>query len=250
MQMRTYPICAGEAGVFVHWAVGARTHGVVEVNVPIGTPDRLVIGEAIAIRVLLFDRHVFGHGLVNGKGCSVLVHSPEIISARKGEAVNPDVFRFCEYLGYEWPELDLGENDLEPSDPLYGTTETWSIDKADCSDRRFRTPGEPWNTALGPLILTQHAIEQFHKRLEERDGELLLNPKRSLLRALKPKIELVRVELNDKEQAHKLEKYGAHQVAEHWASPHSTLSFTIIRKPGSSTSTLVSCFWHKNCQKM
>lgn len=245
MQLRTYPVCAGEAGIFVHWSTGLRTNGVVEVNIPLGVEDRLAIAEAIAVRTLLFDRRVFGAGIITGRGCRVLVTSQGIQESLARENPDDPLTKYCEYLTYEWSEISLGMNEVEPGDELFGNSETWAIDQVDWRSKRFRKPGELWNTALGPLFITHHAIDQYGTRLFERDGIKVQCAKRSLLKALNPKIQMVQIELSRDENDAKTEKYGPDMEAEHWASPHSTLRFTILRKPQAGAAILLTCFWGK-----
>lgn len=250
MRLRTHPLCAGDAGVFVHWSVGVNTNGVVEVNVPLDTPCRLAIGEAIAIRTLLYDRKVLGQGLLTGNGRMLIIKSNDILRFVKGERIDETLALHCLYLTHELPEIIFEASDCPVTDEAYGSSEGWHIDQADWRDRRFKLPGELWPTALGPLYITKHVIEQFAARMLEVEKTEITSPKRTLLRYLKPGIQMEKLELSEKEQEHKLSTYGPETEYEIWASPHNRLSFTIIPHPESKTATLVSCYRYRSCQKM
>lgn len=250
MKLNTLPVCAGEAGVFVHWSVGLKKHGIVEVNIPMDEEDRLAIAEAIAIRTLLHDKQIFARKLITGHGTAVALASKDILRFCSGYEVSESLALHCQYLTYETPDLELEHNQLPASDPLFGEPQNWIIYQVDWRDRRFKLCGELWETALGPIYITHHVIEQFAARMLEVENQVLPIPKRSLLRHLKPGIQMRKLELSAKEQAHKLETYGPDDTSEIWATPHNRLSFTIIRRPEDGTATLVSCYRYKACQKM
>lgn len=244
MTLSTVPVVADDEVVRVHWTTGLRNNGVVDVELGADVEDRSVVAELIAIRFLVFDKLVFGRRPVSGKGYELRIHSGAIRKVLQRRSTKKNLIGFCMFLSGPFDGVTLTVMKQRETDRIFGTAETWQADRVDGTDPENKVPQEKWETAIGELYITKHAVEQFAKRLNATNDAEMTNPMSSLLRALNPtKGSLERVLLNEDVMERKDRKYGPHDDATHWRNTESGFVFTVLNSDGDRPGTLVTCFY-------
>lgn len=244
MILSTIPVAVKNTNnVRVYWSTGMRKHGVVTVDVK-QQKDREIIAELAAIRYLVFDKKVFDRRPVGGSGYQLRVYSGAVKKLAQRRSEKPHLVAHALFLSRSFSGVNITVMKQKVTDPLFGTVDTWIYDCISLPGSSGQAVQEHWSTAIGPLCITQHAIEQFEKRLNLQNRDPLANPVASLLRALNVGPErFVRVRLPAKARLQKALKYDQKARVEHWKDIRSGLHLSVARENPADPGTLLTCFY-------
>src|SRR5699024_5466438 len=244
MILSTVPVMdkSGES-INVHWSTGYINNGIVSVVFDKSENDMALIAEFITIRHLLFTREVFSRKPVSGKGYELKVFSGAIRKIVLGRSSKENIIPYGLFLTGSMYGVEITVKKQTTCSPLFGTQDTWQKDFINADDNEDLIPQELWNTALGELYITRHAIEQYEARTNERNRDSITNPERSFFRVICPKRvnNFHKTHLPEAILKHKLTRYGNNNV-EVWRNPTTSLHLTVIRKK-DSPGVLVTSFY-------
>lgn len=230
----------------VFWTTGYKTNGVISVQLGNEEADPLLIAELVAIRHLLFVKQVFGRKPISGKGYELRVFSGAIKKIAQGRSTKSSIVPYGLFLSGAMSGIQIKVEKEKTDNPLFGTVDTRSIDFIDATVTQIMVPQEQWDTALGTIYITRHAIEQYESRLNQRNRDAVSNPELSFHRAIGPDRigHFMRVNLPEDVLGRKFSKYGDSEV-ETWCNPHTSLHLTVVTK-NESPGVLVTCFYREN----
>lgn len=244
MVLSTVPTLSAEDGsVNVFWSTGFKNNGIVKVLFDDGKKDQALIAELIAIRYLLFAKKIFGRKPISGKGYELRVYSGAIKKIEQGRSAKEDIVPYGIFLVGPMSGVQIKVMKQKVCGPLFGTEDTRSTDTIDASEEGNLIPQEIWDTALGELYITRHAIEQYETRLNERNRDPVANAELSFHRAISPDkaYSFRKVELPVSVKKHKQSKYGDDE-SEIWCCLKTSLHITVLRKD-NAPGLLVTCFY-------
>lgn len=232
MTLSTVPVVTDTLNnINVHWSTGLKNHGIVTVQFSSESSDQALIAELITIRHLLFTRQIFGRKPVSGKGYELRVFSGAIKKIAQGRSTKEHIVRYGLFLTGPMFGVQIKVIKQQHTDPLFGSSDTQQIDSIDARDNGNLIPQELWETPMGQLYITRHAIEQYEARLNERNRDPVANPERSFFNAITSNraYSFRKTTLPESVLKHKLAKYGDDNL-EVWRNPETNLHVTILRK--------------------
>ena len=235
MTLSTVPVVTDALNsINVHWSTGLKNHGIVTVQFSRESSDQVLIAELITIRHLLFTRQIFGRKPISGKGYELHVFSGAIKKITQGRSTKKHIVPYGLFLTGPMFGVQIKVIKQQHTDPLFASSETQQIDSVDASDNDNLIPQELWETPMGPLYITRHAIEQYEARLNERNRDPVANPERSFFNAITSRkaYRFCKTELPERVLKHKFAKYGDDNL-EVWRNPESNLHVTILRREKS-----------------
>ena len=228
-----------EGSFYVFWRVGTKRKGVLNILLDKNLEDAGIVCELIATRYLALDKQVFCREPGGGTGYKLVVSKGAIKKLALGKSDKKNLTKFAAHVktrlrGAEisvsqkmdfMPNLD--ECDIEILDPeIQEYTKTYD---------EIVTP------AIGSVLVTQHAIEQYQARISTGDPK---NPWASLVGRLQhPDIQVQT--FDDKVARHKARKYGRVDNVEVWGHTDSKFKFLIVVNDDNEKRVLVTVFERK-----
>lgn len=242
MLLNTVPVPSEMDTITVYWSTGYRNNGAVEVKIPVEREDRIIIAELIAIRHLIFTQEVFGQKPTSGNGYELRVSSGAIRKLMMRRSTKEHLLEFALFLSgpLEGVTITVCKHNL--TDKLFGSLETHKLDTVNIANFENQLPQEKWNTSIGQLYISKHAVQQYEIRLNEQNKDPVSNPMNSLLRALNQG-PFIPVELAEDVANRKKKKYGDNHDVETWKNPYTGLNLTVSKNTPDGTGLLLTCFY-------
>lgn len=244
MTLSTIPVQGNDENlVEVFWSTGFKNNGVVKVTFDSEAEDKTVVAELIAIRFLAFTKKVFGRKPISGNGYELRVFSGAIKKIAQKRSTKQNIVPYGLFLNGSMHGVKIQVTKQKTSDPLFVNTENHHIDHVDARDNGNLIPQELWETAIGTVYITRHAIDQYEARLNARNRNAVSNAELSFFRAIGPDKarEFYKVGLNDSVLECKNTRYGEANV-EVWVNPYTGLQLTVIKKD-NAPSVLVTSYY-------
>lgn len=215
-----------EQGVHrVYWRTGLVNAGVLDVHLDFETDDPSLAAEIVAIRHLLFSKKVFDRAPMKGQGYKLYVSQGAIKKLVLGKSSKVHLSRFAAFLSgrMKGVEIEVRKSTKDMPSEADVTPEQIIISyDAAVSHEILETP------AMGTVLITKHAIEQYDKRNSSGDTD---KPFSSLVKRLS-NAELKRYDLPEAVLKHKARKYGTAENVEVWRHPTSDVNFVVLRERG------------------
>ena len=235
MTLSTVPVVTDALNsINVHWSTGLKNHGIVNVKFSCESNDQALIAELITIRHLLFTKQIFGRKPISGKGYELHVFSGAIKKITQGRSSKKNIVPYGLFLTGPMLGVQIKVMKQKHTDLLFGCSETQQIDSIDASENGNLIPQELWETPMGSLYITRHAIEQYEVRLNEKNRDPVANPERSFFNAITSNraYNFRKIVLPESVSRRKLARYGDDNF-EVWHNPATNLHVTILRRDNS-----------------
>lgn len=239
MNLSTSPEALSEVLVRVYWRTGKATAGAVDIELPHGTTDPLIVAEVCAIRYLAFERKVFNRMPLTGKGFQFTVSSDQILNIAMSNSPKQILIAYARFFREQLLQSVVTvRTNAVPVDLEVDSSEL-QIDRVFADPNKYTAPIELSinSPAMGTVLITRHALERYTE-LGNRGLDPIKNPFLSLQKRL-TRNDLVKVELPQSVVEHKIKKYGPLQQPECWTRPGSTLFFQVIIVNGVRTMVTV-----------
>lgn len=206
--------------VYVKWFIGLENNGVFKVNVRDLGPNAKIIAELMVMRHVVFTIQGFGLTPRDGRSYRFNVSTGAIKKLAQGRSTKEDCFEYAGFLrgrlegcsivvgGDDFPDDVV---DLEAALPCPST-----FDRRDFNVR-LDTP------AMGTVYVTRHAVDQYAKRISEGSPK---NRWKTLISKLMSE-ELIKIELPERVNIHKIHKYGPDDKAEAWGLPSNSTIYML-----------------------
>jgi hypothetical protein len=207
----------------VFWATGLKNSGILDVYLDFAHEDCALLAELIALRYLLFKKKVFDREPGGGGGYRLTVSKGAIKKLANKKSSKKHAFKFSSFLTNRMDGVVIEVSQAKTIMP--------SID--DCEPEIIggekgvyaRTFDEITVPAIGRLLVTQHAVDQYQSRISSGAPK---NPWASLVKRLShPSLRVF--PLDPKVLAHKARKYGRSDNVEAWSHPTSSFIYLVIR---------------------
>lgn len=208
----------------IFWHVGAKKKGIIDVIMDFSSEDAALVGELTVIRHLLFECEVFGRVPGAGSGYKLIVSKGAIKKLALGKSDKQYAKKFSNFMEGRMKGVKIEVSQSREFMPTLEDChpEHLTISKQDA----IFTSNEVDTPALGRVIITYHAVEQYKKRLTSGDPK---KPWASLASRLQhPELQLQ--PLSDKVIQHKKVKYGRSDNIEVWSHPSSSFHYLCIRE--------------------
>lgn len=217
----------------VFWRVGTKKRGILDVTLDFAHEESALLGELVAMQHLLFDRKVFDREPGSGSGYKLVVSKGAIRKLALAKSSKKFAVKFAGFLTNRMKGVSIEVSqdyefmptaeDCEPEE-LGGERSIYA-----------KTFDEVDTPAMGRILVTQHAVEQYQERITSGSPT---KPWASLVGRLKnPELRIVR--LDPKVVKHKLRKYG--RVDEFWGHPTSSFRY-VVRREDNGDGVLVTVF--------
>jgi hypothetical protein len=210
-----------EARVF--WRVGTKNRGIVDVTLDFSHEESALLGELVALQHLLFERKVFSREIASGEGYKLVVSKGAIRKLALGKSNKKFATKFSAFLTNRMRGASI---EVSQNNEFMATVE-------DCEpeliggDRAVyaSTHDEILTPAMGPVLVTQHAVDQYRARITSGTPK---KPWASLVKRLShPELRIQKLE--DHVLKHKMSKYGRVDNLEAWSHPTSVFTYLIVR---------------------
>lgn len=222
----------------VFWRTGMRNSGTVEVLMADATEDAEITAELVAIKYLLFDKQVFDRVPLSAKGYKLIVSRGAIKKLAQGRSDKAHLQHYAFGLTHTMKgvAIEVAHRTDWVTEQTLENVEL--IDQSSISIRNHDIVDTP---ALGKVLVTQHAVEQYQTRSPNEDPTV---PRATLIRRLSHP-ELISFALDDRVLAHKARKYGRSDNVEVWGHETSATRFLTVRDEEKGVRTLVTVFRRK-----
>lgn len=220
----------------VQWFAGLKKMGVALINDVGVMEDADIAAELICICHLIFKTNIFQRiCIMSGEGIALKTASGAIKKLYLKKSTKTHLYELAEFLSIRLKgmEINVTSKPVEEIFNRYDGSET--VINIDAYDKTWEIFDFP---AIGKILLTQHAIDQFLERLNSGKPK---NPLASLTSALShPDLKLQKLPENVAQ--HKARKYGENAINETWGHDHSLIHFTVVRDLATNIGKIVTVY--------
>lgn len=241
MNLRTFPEPASDTdGHFVvTWAVGINRGGKVEVMLPPGLSEGLLIAELCALRYLLLERRVFNATPTSGQGVCLWVSTGAIRKLVLKKSAKKEAVPYAAFLGTRMRDAQIEV--VSKKDALPFTSAQLEHDTIRPDPDIYTMADDPIETpALGTIYITAHAVERYIERSDSGEAK---SPWATLVKRLRHP-GLKPYTIPERHQLHKRRKYGEDNSIEAWGHPTSRLIFLTVNR--GAHRVVVTVFRHNS----
>ncbi|AKJ36928.1 hypothetical protein U876_24155 [Aeromonas hydrophila NJ-35] len=223
----------------VFWRVGTKRKGILDVHTDFEHEESDLIAELIAIRYLALDKQVFCREPGGGTGYKLVVSKGAIKKLALGKSSKAFATRFASFLTgrMQGAMIEVAQSMDYMDEPSEGNVEILDVDKQAFT----QTYDEIDTPAIGPVLVTQHALNQYQARITSGDPK---KPWASLVGRLQhPELQLQ--PFDDKVARHKAVKYGRVDNVEVWGHRDSKFKYLMVINDDNNKRVLVTVFERK-----
>jgi hypothetical protein len=206
----------------VFWRVGTKNKGIIDLNLRSHSEDSALVGELMAIQYLLFDKKVFDRAPGGGGGYKLVVSKGAIKKLALGKSSKKFAVKYASFLLNRMKGVTIEVS--QKLEFMANSDETLPLVIEEDKDIHTQEYAEIITPAMGPVKITQHAVEQYEERISSGCPK---KPWASLTkRLMHPELRIQ--PLDAKILAHKERKYGRSDNVEAWSHPTSTFTYLIV----------------------
>lgn len=236
MTLTTVSKKVSDSSALVFWRVGTNREGILDVRLDFESDESDLLAELIAIRYLMLDKQVFCREPGGGAGYKLVVSKGAIKKLALGKSTKKFAFKFAAYLTgrLRGVAIEISQS-MEFMDEVNAeNTELLNADKQSYT----QTYDEISTPAMGRVLVTQHALDQYQARITSGDPK---QPWQSLVGRLQhPEL---RIQPFDERVArHKTRKYGRVDNVEVWGHRDSKFKYIAVLNDDDQKRVLVSVF--------
>lgn len=236
MTLTTVSKKTSDNSALVFWRAGTKRKGILDVKLDFSHDESALIAELIAIRHLMLDEKVFGREPGSGIGYRLVVSKGAIRKLVLGKSDKRFATKFAAFLTGRMSGVTIEvSQDMEfMADPAIEPVTLLEADK----EAFTQTFDEIQTPAIGAVLVTQHAIEQYQARISSGDPK---KPWASLVGRLQhPELRLQPID--EKVARHKARKYGRVDNVEVWGHRDSKFKYLMVINDESKKRVLVTVF--------
>lgn len=150
----------------VFWRVGTKRKGILDVHIDFDHEEADLLAELVAIRYLALDKQVFAESRA-GAGYKLVVSKGAIKKLALGKSTKAFAFKFAACLTgrLKGATIEVSQSMEFMDEPGEGNIELLDVDK----QAYTQTHDEISTPAIGPVPVTQHAIDQYQARITSGD---------------------------------------------------------------------------------
>jgi hypothetical protein len=204
--------------VRVYWKTGLHRIQALDVRLTLSCPDRLAAAEAVAIRYLLGEKHVFN---VNRTGINLRI----VVSKGAIKKMARQVSQKADLYEYGYPILTrYGEADIQVSkDKSWFPIDDDLLEIPVIQGESLRGIEQMESETMGLIAVTRHALERYGEHCHTNN---MNTSWKNLHRRLRDNLN--KIQLPSSVILHKLRKYG--EEPEVWTSPSNPLHYVFCLK--------------------
>ncbi|KGM26778.1 hypothetical protein [Photorhabdus sp. RM96S] len=220
----------------VFWRVGTKRKGILDVRIDFDHEEADLLAELVAIRYLALDKQVFCRELGAGSGYKLVVSKGAIKKLALGKSSKKFAFKFAACLTgrLKGAAIEVSQSIEFMDEPKEGNVELLDVDK----QAYTQTHDEISTPAIGPVLVTQHAIDQYQARITSGDPK---KPWASLVGRLQhPELQVQ--PFDERVARHKARKYGRVDNVEVWGHRDSKFKYLMVINDDNKKRVLVTVF--------
>lgn len=239
MTLTTVSKKTSNKSALVFWRVGTKRKGILDVRIDFDHEEADLLAEIIAIRYLILDKQVFCREPGDGSGYELVVSKGAIKKLALGKSSKKFAYKFAAYLTgrLKGVAINVSQSMKFMDDLVEGNVEVLDVEKQTYT----QTYDEISTPAIGPVLVTQHAIDQYQARITSGNPK---KPWASLVRRLQhPELEIQ--PFDEKVARHKARKYGRVDNVEVWGHRDSKFKYLMVINDDNKKRVLVTVFERK-----
>lgn len=236
MTLNTVSKKTSNNSALVFWRVGTKRKGILDVRIDFDHEEADLLAELIAIRYLVLDKQVFCCKPGSGSGYKLVVSKGAIKKLALGKSTKAFAFKFAAYLTsrLKGVTIEVSQSMEFMDEPGEGNVELLDADRQTYA----KTYDEISTPAMGPVLITQHAIDRYQARITSGSPK---KPWASLVSRLRhPELQIL--PFDPKVARHKARKYGRVDNVEVWGHRDSKFKYLMVIDEDTKKRVLVTVF--------
>lgn len=236
MILTTVSSKTSDTSALVFWRTGTKRKGILDVRLDFAHEEADLVAELIAIRYLLFDKQVFDRSPGDGAGYLLRVSKGAIRKLARGVSSKTFAIKFAAFLTGRMKGIEIEVSQSREHMEEMGEGD---VEVLDAERQKYTQVHDEIDTpAIGPVLVTRHALERFQARLSTGDPK---KPWASLAGRLRNP-DLRMEPLDARVARHKVRKYGRADNIEIWSHPDSSLKYLMVVNGDDHRRVLVTVF--------
>lgn len=236
MTLTTVSQKTSNSSALVFWRVGTKRKGILDVHIDFEHEESDLLAELIAIRYLALDKQVFCREPGAGAGYKLVVSKGAIKKLALGKSSKQFATKFAASLTgrLKGVSIEVSQSMEFMEEPAIDNIELLDADKQVYT----QTYDEISTPAIGAVLVTQHAVEQYQARITSGDPK---KPWASLVGRLQhPELQVQ--PFDEKVARHKARKYGRVDNVEVWGHRDSKFKYLMVINDDNKKRVLVTVF--------